>query len=64
VKLLLDQNLSHRLIPAIETDFPDSAHVRDVDLASSTDEAVWSFAKDIHSFLSHGEGSFLILEGS
>ena len=47
--LLLDQNLSHRLIPGLASDFPDSAHVRDVGLKYSTDRVVWEFARD-HGF--------------
>ena len=33
MKLLLDQNLSHRLVAALADVFPGSVHVRDVGLA-------------------------------
>jgi predicted nuclease of predicted toxin-antitoxin system len=36
VKLLLDQNLSYKLVAAIDDMFPGSAHVRDVGLAEAT----------------------------
>lgn len=45
MKLLLDQNLSPSLIQALSGDFPGSAHVRDLGLASGTDPAVWGRAR-------------------
>jgi predicted nuclease of predicted toxin-antitoxin system len=30
MKLLFDQNLSHRLVSALASEYPDSVHVRDV----------------------------------
>ena len=44
VRLLLDQNLSPQLLKRLEPIFPESAHVRDVGLASATDKAVWEYA--------------------
>lgn len=44
VKLLFDQNLSHRLVHALRQEYPDSEHVRDVGLGEATDEAVWHYA--------------------
>ncbi len=44
VKLLLDQNLSSRLLSAIGDLYPGSIHVRDVKLQSATDEVVWKYA--------------------
>jgi predicted nuclease of predicted toxin-antitoxin system len=46
VKLLLDENLSHRLLAAIQSDFPDSAHVRDVGLERADDATIWAFAQE------------------
>lgn len=46
MKLLLDENLSHRLLAAIQSDFPDSAHVRDVGLAHADDATIWAFARE------------------
>jgi len=44
VRLLLDQNLSHRLVSSLSDIFPGSVHVRDVGLAEADDEAVWAYA--------------------
>jgi predicted nuclease of predicted toxin-antitoxin system len=41
MKLLSDQNLSHRIVEELATEFPESVHVRDVALASTPDEQVW-----------------------
>ena len=45
MRLLLDQNLSHRLVPTLQDVFPDSIHVRDVGLASADDISVWVYAR-------------------
>jgi predicted nuclease of predicted toxin-antitoxin system len=45
MKLLFDQNLSHRLVPALAQLFPGSTHVRNVGLSRADDAAVWDFAK-------------------
>ncbi|MBI4604306.1 MAG: DUF5615 family PIN-like protein [Planctomycetes bacterium] len=45
MKLLFDQNLSHRLVSLLGDLFPGSAHVRDFGLALAPDPAVWAFAK-------------------
>jgi len=44
VKLLFDQNLSHRLVTALQHEYPDSRHVRVVGLKNATDAAVWQYA--------------------
>jgi predicted nuclease of predicted toxin-antitoxin system len=46
VRLLLDQNLSDRLIRILDDHYPGSVHVRDVGLASADDAAVWGFASE------------------
>jgi predicted nuclease of predicted toxin-antitoxin system len=46
MKLLLDQNLSFRLIGIIETAFPNSKHVRDLGLTCASDAEVWSYAQN------------------
>lgn len=45
MKLLLDQNLSWRLVSALEDLFPGSKHVRDIGMGSSSDDDVWDYAK-------------------
>ncbi|NOT29275.1 MAG: DUF5615 family PIN-like protein [Planctomycetes bacterium] len=45
MKLLLDQNLSPRLVLALQAAYPGSAHVRDFGLQSAPDQEIWEFAK-------------------
>jgi predicted nuclease of predicted toxin-antitoxin system len=48
-KLLFDQNLSYKIIKHIEHLFPNSSHVKFLDLDTSDDIAVWEYAKK-HDF--------------
>jgi predicted nuclease of predicted toxin-antitoxin system len=50
MKLLLDENLSRRLVPFLRHDYPDSSQVVLEGLASATDMAVWEYAKS-HQFV-------------
>ena len=45
MKLLLDQNLSQRLLPSLEPAFPGSRQVRSLDLEAAADFEIWSFAQ-------------------
>ena len=44
MRLLLDENLSFRLVSALAEAFPDSAHVREAGLLGGSDEAIWAYA--------------------
>ncbi len=44
MKLLFDQNLSHKLVDRLRTEFPDSLHVRNAGLASADDPTIVKFA--------------------
>lgn len=44
MKLLVDANLAPRITRMLDPHFPGSVHVRDVGLASATDDAIWSHA--------------------
>jgi predicted nuclease of predicted toxin-antitoxin system len=44
MKLLFDQNLSHRLVGLLVAEFPGSQHVRDAALARAPDPVVWAYA--------------------
>ncbi len=44
MKLLFDQNLPRRLVREFESDFPHSTHVRDLELDTATDSAIFSYA--------------------
>jgi predicted nuclease of predicted toxin-antitoxin system len=45
MRLLLDENLSHRILLEIADLFPGSAHVKTHDLLRTDDEKIWDFAK-------------------
>ncbi len=49
MKLLLDENLSPRLVGMLGDLFPDSVHVHNAGLGGDDDGAVWSYAK-AHGF--------------
>jgi len=44
VKLLLDQNLSRRLVGILESEYPGTAHVLLLGKAQDDDRDIWSFA--------------------
>lgn len=45
MKLLFDQNLSHRLTEAVRNIFPGSIHVKDAGLDNTPDTMIWEYAK-------------------
>jgi predicted nuclease of predicted toxin-antitoxin system len=45
VKLLLDENLSDRMIHRITDLYPDSEHVKTLGLINTDDVVIWEFAK-------------------
>jgi predicted nuclease of predicted toxin-antitoxin system len=45
MKLLLDENLSRRLVRRIADLFPDSTHLDTVGLLQAQDKDVWAYAK-------------------
>jgi predicted nuclease of predicted toxin-antitoxin system len=46
VKLLFDENLSHKLARHLADIFPYSIHVRDVGLKATSDPLVWDYSRD------------------
>lgn len=46
MKLLFDQNLSHKLVRQLADLFPESVHVREVGLKEAGDPVVWEYAKN------------------
>ena len=46
MKLLFDENLSHKLVWRLADLFPNSTHVRDVGLKESDDPPVWDYARN------------------
>jgi predicted nuclease of predicted toxin-antitoxin system len=49
MKLLFDQNLSHKLCQALSDVFPNSVQARRVGLATADDRAIWDYAR-AHGF--------------
>lgn len=45
MKLLLDQNLSRRLVPRLMEAFPGSVHVSELGLETATDHEIWDHAE-------------------
>jgi len=45
VKLLLDENLSDRIIHRIIDLYPDSAHVKTLGLTNTDDSVIWEYAR-------------------
>ena len=50
MKLLLDENISRRLLPVLVPSFPGSSHVALEWLGQASDAEVWQFAK-LHGFV-------------
>lgn len=46
MKLLLDQNLSFRLVDKLSEDFPGTKQIRSLGLDNSSDREIWEFAKN------------------
>lgn len=46
MKLLLDENLSPKLVATLADIFPDSAHVHRLGLGSAADREVWDYARE------------------
>lgn len=44
MKLLFDQNLSHRLVTLLVVEFPGSQHVRNAGMADAADPVIWAYA--------------------
>jgi predicted nuclease of predicted toxin-antitoxin system len=47
MKLLFDENLSHKLVALLSDIFPDSVHVRDIGLKRANDSEIWEYAKNM-----------------
>jgi predicted nuclease of predicted toxin-antitoxin system len=46
MKLLFDQNISHRLINRIQDILSHSHQVRELNLENATDKEIWEYAKE------------------
>lgn len=45
MKLLLDENLSRRLVPFLQNDYPSSTQIALVGMERANDREVWEYAK-------------------
>ena len=57
-RLLLDENLSPRLVALIADLLPGSAHVRDVGLARADEATVWAYARESGFAVVSKDGDF------
>jgi predicted nuclease of predicted toxin-antitoxin system len=46
MKLLFDQNLSHKLVQALADIYLDCQHVRNIGLKTADDSIIWLYAKN------------------
>lgn len=46
MKLLLDENLSRRIVPFLQATFPGSTQIALVGLESASDSEIWQYARD------------------
>ena len=46
MKLLLDENLSRRIVPFLQTAFPGSSQIALLGLEGANDSEIWQYAKD------------------
>ncbi|MBY0577796.1 MAG: DUF5615 family PIN-like protein [Burkholderiales bacterium] len=46
MKLLLDENLSRKLVPFLQTDYPGSSQIALLGMERNSDSEIWKYAKD------------------
>ncbi|MBY0317611.1 MAG: DUF5615 family PIN-like protein [Reyranella sp.] len=61
MRLLFDQNLSHKLVRRLADVFPDSVHVRDIGMKSANDPAIAKFALEQGLTIVSKDADFLAL---
>jgi len=45
MKLLLDENLSRRIVPLLQADYPGSSQIALLQLEASSDRQIWEYTK-------------------
>ena len=63
MSLLLDENLSPRLIPRLASLFPGIIHVRDVGLKQSDDRTIWDWARQNGYTVVTADADFVAMAG-
>ena len=62
MKLLLDQNISYRLVNKLQNEFPNSKHVNQVNLINSVDIEILRFAhKNEYVLVTHDEDFYELI---
>lgn len=62
MKLLVDENLSYKLVAHLNDLFPGSVHLTQVGLCSGTnDRAIWQYAKEHGFVIVTADNDFLVL---
>ncbi|TVS18720.1 MAG: hypothetical protein EA417_02425 [Gammaproteobacteria bacterium] len=46
MKLLLDENISPKLVRLLEDIYPSAEHVRDLGLSGESDQIIWKYAQE------------------
>lgn len=46
MKLLVDENISHRILPIIEEFYPGSDHVKNIGTSPVSDRFIWQYAQN------------------
>lgn len=59
MKLLFDQNISHRLVDLLASVYPGCSHLRHWGLDSADDETVWNFARQNSLMIVSKDSDFL-----
>lgn len=58
MKLLLDENLSRRIIPFLQNDYPGSTQIALVGMERTNDLEVWRYAKENHFVIVSKDSDF------
>ena len=58
MKLLFDQNISHRILNHIQDILPEAKQVRDLGLENNSDKQIWEYAKKSDFILVTFDGDF------
>jgi predicted nuclease of predicted toxin-antitoxin system len=58
MKLLFDQNISHRILIYIQDTFPKAKQVRQLGLENATDKEIWEYAKENNYTVVSFDGDF------
>ena len=58
MKLLFDQNISHRLISQIQDILPEAKQVRQLGLENISDKQIWEYARDNNFIIVTFDGDF------